>query len=45
MKDGIVILKPLRFYDTDVGRIRSKIAKLGVKQNAVAEAIKWAREK
>lgn len=45
LKDGIVILKPLRIYDTDLDIIRSKIKKLGIKENAVAEAIKWARSK
>ncbi|WP_419662597.1 transcriptional regulator, AbrB family [Desulfosarcina variabilis str. Montpellier] len=45
LKDGTVILKPLRLYDTNLEQIRTKIAKLGIKQNAVAEAIKWAREK
>lgn len=43
--DGEIILKPLRFYDTNLEQIQSKIAKLGLKENAVAEAIKWAREK
>lgn len=45
LKYGIVILKPLRIYDTDLDIIRSKIKKLGIKENAVAEAIKWARSK
>lgn len=45
IRDGIVMLKPLRIYNTDLGIIRSKIKKLGIKENAVAEAIQWARSK
>jgi hypothetical protein len=40
-----VVLKPLRVYDTDLGQIRSKIKKLGLKPDCVAEAVKWARSK
>jgi len=45
MKDGSVLLKPLRVYDADLGQIRSKIKKLGLKPDCVAEAIRWARSK
>lgn len=45
LKDGKVVLKPLRVYDTDLGHIRSKIKKLGLKPDCVAEAVKWARSK
>jgi hypothetical protein len=45
MKDGAVVLKPLRVYDTDLGQIRSNIKKLGLKPDCVAEAIRWARSK
>ena len=44
-KDGIVIMKPIRFYDTDLDQIRAKIKKLGLKEDSVAEAIKWAKSK
>ena len=44
-KKGIILLKPLKIYGTDLELIRSKMKKLGLKQNSVAEAIKWAREK
>jgi hypothetical protein len=30
---------------TDLALIRSKIEKLGLKENSVAEAIKWSRKK
>jgi len=45
LKDGAVVLKPLHVYDTDLGQIRSKIKKLGLKPDCVAEAIRWARSK
>ena len=45
LKDGVIRLKPLTVYDTDLDRIRSKIKKLGLKENAVSEAINWARSK
>ncbi len=45
IKDGIVLLKPLKIYGTDLEQIRSNIEKLGLKENSVAEAIKWARKK
>lgn len=30
-KDGVVILKPIKFFDTNLDQIRSKIKKLGLK--------------
>ena len=45
LKGGTILLRPLRFYDTDLEKIRSKVKKLGLKQDSVAEAIKWARSK
>ena len=44
-KGGAVVLKPLRFYDTNLEKIRTKVKRLGLKQDSVAEAIKWARSK
>ena len=44
-KDGRVILKPLKVYDTDLEGIRSKMKQLGISENSVGEAVKWAREK
>ena len=43
--EGVILLKPLRFYDTDLEKIRIKIKKLGIKESSVAEALKWARSK
>lgn len=45
LKDGVVVLKPLRVYDTDLEKVRSKIKKLGLQPDCVAEAIKWARSR
>jgi len=45
LKDGVILLKPLRFYDTDLEKIRAKMKKLGLRENAVPEAVKWARSK
>lgn len=44
-KDGIIIMKPIKFYDTNLDQIRAKVKKLGLKENSVAEAIKWAQSK
>ena len=44
-KNGVVILKPIKFFDTNLDQIRSKIKKLGLKENSVAEAIEWAKTK
>jgi bifunctional DNA-binding transcriptional regulator/antitoxin component of YhaV-PrlF toxin-antitoxin module len=45
LKDGLVLLKPLKVYDTNLDQIRSKMKKLGLNQNSVKEAIQWARKK
>ncbi len=45
LKDGIVLLKPLAFYETDLRQIRAKLKKLELEPNAVAEAGQWARSK
>ena len=45
LKDGVVMLRPLKVYDTSLERIRTKVKKLGLQENTVKEAIKWARSK
>ena len=45
LTDGVVMLKPLKVYDTSLAKIRTKINKLGLQENTVKEAIKWARSK
>ena len=45
IKEGIVLLKPIKIYDTSLKQIRSKMKKLGLRSDSVREAIKWARSK
>jgi bifunctional DNA-binding transcriptional regulator/antitoxin component of YhaV-PrlF toxin-antitoxin module len=45
LKDGVVVLKPLKTYDTSLEKIRTKVKKLGLQENTVKEAIEWARSK
>jgi len=45
VKEGIVLLKPVKIYDTSLEQIRSKMKKLGLRSDSVREAIKWARSK
>jgi hypothetical protein len=41
----VVILKPIKIFDTDLGQIRKKVKKLGLRENSVAEAMEWAKSK
>jgi bifunctional DNA-binding transcriptional regulator/antitoxin component of YhaV-PrlF toxin-antitoxin module len=43
LKDGVVMLRPLKTYDTSLEGIRTKVKKLGLQENTVKEAIEWAR--
>ncbi len=45
LKDGIVLLKPLTFYETDLRQIRAKLKRTGLNANSVNEAVRWARSK
>ena len=45
LKDGKIELKPLRVYETDLEKIRSKMKNLGLKPDSVREAVEWARSK
>ena len=45
LKDGLIVLKPMQFYETDLDKIRSKMKGLGLKSDSVREAVKWARSK
>ena len=40
LKNGVVMLRPLRTYGTSLEKIRSKVKKLGLQENTVKEAIK-----
>jgi hypothetical protein len=44
-KEGVILLKPVRVYSTDLEQIRAKVKKLGISESSVEEAIKWARAK
>jgi len=43
LQDGIILLKPLRNYDTGLEKIRLKIKDLCVEPEKAAEAVGWAR--
>jgi hypothetical protein len=43
--NGMVILKPVKVIDTDLSQIRAKIEKLGLSEDCVGEAVRWARSK
>lgn len=45
MKNGMVVLKPVKIYDTSLEHIRSKVKKLGLKPDCVEQAVAWARSK
>jgi len=45
LKDGAVLLKPVKVYDTDLEGIRDKMRKLGLSESSVTEAVRWARSK
>ena len=44
-KNGAVVLKPVKLYDTDLEGIRRKMKRLGISENSVSEAVRWARKK
>jgi bifunctional DNA-binding transcriptional regulator/antitoxin component of YhaV-PrlF toxin-antitoxin module len=45
LREGVIVLKPLKTYDTDLDKIRSKVENLGLTPDSVSEAVKWARSK
>jgi hypothetical protein len=44
-REGNVILKPVKVYDTDLDGIRSKMKQLGISEKTIEEAVIWARKK
>jgi bifunctional DNA-binding transcriptional regulator/antitoxin component of YhaV-PrlF toxin-antitoxin module len=44
-REGVVVLKPVKVYETDIGGIRAKMKKLGLSRKSVEEAVRWARRK
>jgi hypothetical protein len=45
LKNGKIELKPLRVYETDLEKIRSKMKSLGLKPGSFREAVEWTRSK
>jgi hypothetical protein len=45
LRDGAVVLKPLRTYSTSLEAIQSKVKNLDLSPLCVKEAITWARSK
>jgi bifunctional DNA-binding transcriptional regulator/antitoxin component of YhaV-PrlF toxin-antitoxin module len=45
LKDGLVLLKPLKVYGVNLDKIRSKLKAAGLNADSVKEAVKWARTK
>ena len=44
-EEGSVILRPVKVYDTNLEEIRGKIKKLGLTENSVKDALRWAWSK
>jgi AbrB family looped-hinge helix DNA binding protein len=44
-RNGAIVLKPVRVYETDLERIRAKTRKLGLTADSVKEAVRWARSR
>ena len=44
-KDGVVVMRPVVAYHTDLSTIRNKIRELNLTSDSVREAIDWARRK
>lgn len=44
-RDGVILMKPVKVFDADLDGIRKKIQKLGLAEECVAEAVRWARSK
>jgi bifunctional DNA-binding transcriptional regulator/antitoxin component of YhaV-PrlF toxin-antitoxin module len=45
LRDGNIILKPVRVSDIDLDGVRQKMKSLGLHEDSVAEAVRWARER
>ncbi|WP_068669903.1 AbrB/MazE/SpoVT family DNA-binding domain-containing protein [Thermosulfurimonas dismutans] len=44
-ENGAIILRPVQVEPIKLDAIRQKMKKLGLSEDSVAEAVKWAREK
>jgi hypothetical protein len=45
LKDGALVLKPVEVVETNLKQIRQRMDSLGLEENCVAEAIRWARSR
>ena len=45
INDGVVLLKPVKVIETNLQGIRTKIKRLGLSEDCVAEAVSWARKR
>ena len=44
-EDGVVVMKPVAIYETNLEQIRGKVKKLGLSPDSVREAVQGARSK
>jgi hypothetical protein len=44
-EEGVVVLRPVKVYDTNLEEIRGKIQKLRLTEDSVRDALRWARSK
>jgi hypothetical protein len=44
-EEGVILLRPVKLFETDLEKIRQKVKKLGIDDKSVGEAIRWARSK
>lgn len=44
-EEGAVVLRPVKVYDTNLEQIRGKLKKLGLTEDSVRDALRWARSK
>jgi bifunctional DNA-binding transcriptional regulator/antitoxin component of YhaV-PrlF toxin-antitoxin module len=45
LEDGTIILKPVRVSEVDLEGVRQKMKSLGLDEDSVSEAVRWARER
>lgn len=43
--DGRILLKPLKMNGTDFAEMKAKIKRLGLSEDCVDEAVRWARSR
>ncbi len=43
--EGRILMKPLKVFGTDLEEVRAKIKRLGLSEDCVDEAVRWARSK